>query len=174
MVDTPRQVPGSLENSPEAAGRTTCSFVKPSCSREGLETRPHAAGERDIRPWDGGAASPRGLLPPPSLLPGPRPAGSRPKAPLPPWPSGSRSPFGTRWQSLCVGALSLSDLIFPTSPNPGRFWARGLSGPSPRPGGRVVPNTCQGANLSAVTLVSVPLANTAPRPSPECVGKGTS
>lgn len=47
-----------------------------------------------------GATSPRGLLPPPSPLPGPRPAGSRPKAPLPPSPSGSRSPFGTRWQPL--------------------------------------------------------------------------
>lgn len=58
MVDTPRQVPGSLENSPEAVGRTTCSFVKPSCSREGLETGPHAAGERDIRPWDGGPPHP--------------------------------------------------------------------------------------------------------------------
>lgn len=58
MVDTPRQVPGSLENSPEAVGRTTCSFVKPSCSREGLETGPHPAGERDIRPWDGGPPHP--------------------------------------------------------------------------------------------------------------------
>lgn len=130
-------------------------------------------GSETSGPGTGGRLTPES---PATTQPAPRPTscGNRPKAPLPSWPSGSRSPFGTRWQPLWVGAESLSDLIFPTSPNPGRFWARGLSGPSPRPGEHVVPNTCRGANLSALTLVSVPLANSAPRPSPECVGKGTS